>query len=250
MKKTRFNAYNLSFMGVMIAIIYVVTMFRFPFLRSKVHFANAMCLLSGMLFGPLYGAVSAGLGSAIYDLFNGYDFIEALITFTNKAAMAWVCAMITWRGKGYVQSTVRTCIGCVLGALTYVALYMLKTFVYQAFVYAFPMDAVWATMLSKFIPSLINAVFAMIAAPLLMGAIYPVLRATGLLKVIQVEKKQPVEKKKVVDKEQVTVKCPYCQSTDTYKLKFYHRFFDISLTGLFSSKIAKQWHCNKCNSDF
>ena len=58
MKKTRFNAYTLSFMGVMIAIIYVVTMFRFPLLGSKVHFANSMCLLSGLLFGPQFGALA------------------------------------------------------------------------------------------------------------------------------------------------------------------------------------------------
>jgi len=36
-------------------------------------------------------------------------------------------------------------------------------------------------MLSKFIPSIINALFAMIATPVLMRAIYPMLRAAGLL---------------------------------------------------------------------
>jgi len=185
MRKTRFNAYTLSFMGVMIAIIYVVTMFRFPFLGSKVHFANAMCLLSGMLFGPLYGSIAAGLASGLYDLFNGYTFIEAVVVGVSKAAMAYVCAKISWNDKGYISNMTRTCIACVLGALTYVALYMLKTFVNQAFVYGYPMDAVWATMLSKFIPSLINAVFAMIAAPVLMRAIYPILKATGLLKKMQ-----------------------------------------------------------------
>ena len=178
MKKTRFNAYTLSFMGVMIAIIYVVTMFRFPLLGSKVHFANSMCLLSGLLFGPCYGALAAGLGSGIYDLFNGYTFIDALITFACKAAMAYVCALIAQGGK---SSFVRICVASVVGALTYVALYMLKTFIFQAFVYAFPMDAVWATMLSKFIPSIINAGFAMVVTPVLMRAIYPMLKATGLL---------------------------------------------------------------------
>lgn len=181
MKKTKFNAYTLSFMGVMIAIIYVVTMFRFPFLGSKVHFANSMCLLSGLFFGPYFGALAAGLGSGLYDLFNGYTFIEAMITFACKAAMAYVCAKIAWQGKGHGEHFVRICVACVLGALTYVALYMLKTFIFQAFVYGYPMDAVWATMLSKFIPSMINAVFAMIATPVLMRAIYPMLRAAGLL---------------------------------------------------------------------
>lgn len=181
MKKTKFNAYTLSLMGVMIAIIYVVTMFRFPLLGSKVHFANSMCLLSGLLFGPQLGALAAGLGSAIYDLFNGYTFIDALITFVCKGAMAYVCALIAQGGKQQGVQFVRVCVASVVGALTYVALYMLKTFIFQAFVYAFPMDAVWATMLSKFIPSIINAGFAMVVTPVLLRAIYPMLKAAGLL---------------------------------------------------------------------
>ena len=181
MKKTKFNAYTLSFMGVMIAIIYVVTMFRFPLLGSKVHFANSMCLLSGMLFGPTFGALAAGLGSGVYDLFNGYTFIESMITFVTKAAMAYVCAQIAWGGKQHGAHFVRNCVASVIGALTYVALYMLKTYIFQAFVYHYPASTVWATMLSKFIPSIINAGFAMVVTPVIMRALHPMLRATGML---------------------------------------------------------------------
>ena len=49
MKKKNVNAYVLTFVGVMAAMVYVVTLFRFPLLGSKVHFANAVCLLAGML---------------------------------------------------------------------------------------------------------------------------------------------------------------------------------------------------------
>ena len=52
MKEKKFSTYQIVFVAVMAAIVCVVTFFRFPFLGSKVHFANAMCLLSGMLFGP------------------------------------------------------------------------------------------------------------------------------------------------------------------------------------------------------
>ena len=67
MKRQKINAVTISFAAMMAAIVYVVTLFRFPLLDSKVHFANAMCLLSGMLLGPLTGGVAAGLGSALYD---------------------------------------------------------------------------------------------------------------------------------------------------------------------------------------
>lgn len=48
----------------------------------------------------------------------------------------------------------------------------------------------------------------------------------------------------------VKVECPYCKSTDTKKVGIISRSFSIGLFGLGSSKLGKQWHCNKCNSDF
>ena len=89
MENKRHPAYRLAFVGVMAALVYVVTLFRFPLLGSKVHFANAMCLLSGLLLGGGYGGAAAGLGSALYDLLaGGYDPLQALITFVSKFAMA------------------------------------------------------------------------------------------------------------------------------------------------------------------
>lgn len=46
------------------------------------------------------------------------------------------------------------------------------------------------------------------------------------------------------------VKCPYCQSTDTKKISGTSRFMSTGIFGLASKKIGKQWHCNKCKSDF
>ena len=61
MKNNRsFSVLNISFMAMMAAMVYVVTLFRFPLLGSKVHFANAVCLLSGILLGPLQGGLAAG----------------------------------------------------------------------------------------------------------------------------------------------------------------------------------------------
>ena len=73
-------------------------------------------------------------------------------------------------------------IASVAGALTYVALYMLKTYVYNRFVYGYPLDAVGVTMMGKLIPALINAGAAVVAAPIFYHAVLPALRAGGLLK--------------------------------------------------------------------
>ena len=70
MKERKFSTYQIVFVAVMAALVCVVTFFRFPLLGSKVHFANAMCLLSGMLFGPMLGGLAAGLGSMLYTILS------------------------------------------------------------------------------------------------------------------------------------------------------------------------------------
>ena len=182
MKTKDSRIFDIVFVGVLAAMVYVVTLFRFPLLGSKVHFANAVCLLSGMLLGPVLGGMAAGIGSALFDAFTGYDFINVLITFVSKFAMAWVCGKVMdATGKGWHRFD-GTLLSAVAGALTYVALYMLKTYVYQRFVYGFPLQAVGATMISKLIPSLINAAAAIVAAPIFFHAVLPALRAGGVLK--------------------------------------------------------------------
>ena len=51
-------------------------------------------------------------------------------------------------------------------------------------------------------------------------------------------------------KKSPTVTCPYCQSTDTKKISGTSRFMSTGIFGLASGKLGKQWHCNKCKSDF
>ena len=184
--KDKSSTVRVVFAAMMAAMVYVVTLFRFPLLGSKVHFANAVCLVSSLLLGPVTGGIAAGLGSALYDAFlGGYDFVNVMITFVSKFAMAFVCGLIASKSHARRGRLDRTALACVAGALTYVALYMLKTYIYNRFVYGYPLDAVGATMVAKLIPSLINAAVAIVAAPLFYHAVLPALRSSGLLKQMQ-----------------------------------------------------------------
>lgn len=195
----RFGTYRMVFIAMMAAIVYVLTLFRFPLLGSKVHFANAACLLSGLLFGPLSGGLAAGIGSGLYDLLNGYGIDEALITLVSKFLMAAICAWVAgahradsplaeageaagFRGlyAALWKRSPRIVIGSALGALGYVALYMLKHFVYQFLLYGNTLEGTWVVMASKLPASLINAVFALLVAPLLYAALLPALKKAGI----------------------------------------------------------------------
>ena len=183
---------KIVFAGVMAAIICVITTFRIPLGQSKVHFANSMCLLSGLLLGPVWGGTAAGLGSAIFDvLLGGYSFFDALITFVSKFAMAWVTGILyrTWvlkKGeKNWKEELLPLVAACVIGALTYVALYMLKTWLFKLYVEPVPVETIPGVMVAKLVPSLINAAFAVVTAPIFYHAVRPALKAGGILKKLE-----------------------------------------------------------------
>ncbi len=184
-KKQTWSVAQIAYIGVMAAIVLAVTEFRIPLGESKIHLANAFCLLSGMLLGPVSGGLASGIGSAIYDAHAGYDAAGVLITFVSKFAMAWVCAKLMSVREEKRLTPVRTVLACVCGALTYVALYMLKTWLFKMYVEPVPADTIPAVMIGKLIPSLINAAFAVVTAPIFYHAVRPALKAGGILKQLE-----------------------------------------------------------------
>ena len=174
---------RVCFLGLMAAMIFVLNYLRIPFMGTQLHMTNALCVLSGLLFGPGAGFLAAGLGSALYDIVAGWG-AECVITFINKGAIALVAGLIAHRAAHRAALTradhAKIVIASVLGASVYVALYMLKTFVFGLLVNGMTVEGVSASMLSKLPGSLINAVFSFIVAPVLLGALRPALRQAGL----------------------------------------------------------------------
>ena len=183
MRSSRTNTFRICFIGLMAAIVFVVNYFRIPFMGTQLHMTNALCVLCGLLFGPSAGFLAAGIGSGLYDIVAGWG-AECVITFINKGAIALVAGLIGYASAQKDEQTridhARIILGSVLGALAYVALYMLKTFVFGQLIDGLTLDAVVAKMLTKLPGSLMNAVFAFIVAPILHGALRPALRHAGL----------------------------------------------------------------------
>ena len=182
-RSNRNDTFRLCFIGLMAAIVFVVNYFRIPFMGTQLHMTNALCALCGLLFGPGAGFMAAGLGSGLYDIVAGWG-AECIITFINKGMIAAVAGLIAFKAsrKEPMDTTahVKVIVGSVLGALTYVALYMLKTFIAGQLIDGLTMDAVTAKMLTKLPGSLMNAAFAFIVAPILLGTLKPALKHAGL----------------------------------------------------------------------
>jgi len=177
------KTFRICFIGLMAAIVFVVNYFRIPFMGTQLHMTNALCVLCGLLFGPGSGFLAAGIGSGLYDIVGGYG-AECVITLINKGAIALIAGLIAYKAGRENETTIKNhaliIIGSVAGALAYVALYMLKTYIAGVAIDGLTADAVTVKMLSKLPGSLMNAAFAFIVAPILFAAVKPALRHAGL----------------------------------------------------------------------
>ena len=182
MNAERKHLVRLVFAAVMAAMVFVVTLFRFPLLGSQVHFANAVCLLSGLLLGPVWGGAAAGMGSFLYDLcLYNKGPVNLLITFVTKFLMATICALV-YRAFGKKRNQpVPLVLSCVAGALSYVVMYMLKSGIDGAIAG----KGFWAVIGTKFPASIINAGAAIIATPIFYSAVRPALKAGGIAKELE-----------------------------------------------------------------
>ena len=147
---------------------------------TSFHLGNILCALSGIVLGPWLGGVAAGLGSALYDLFNPAYISECWLTFLMKFAYGMVAGLVIRGGKPdwtYVRALAAT----VAGAVTYAALYLLKSYFYSGLlVHGLEPEAALATVVGKLPATAFNAVVAIALAPALAMAIRKALRKEHL----------------------------------------------------------------------
>ncbi|XBX04663.1 ECF transporter S component [Enterocloster clostridioformis] len=168
---------EICLVGLMAAAVYVASEFlQIPIPtaidNTRLHMGNVMCLLGGLLLGPVWGGLSAGIGSALFDLTNPAYITSAPFTFAFKFIMAWVCGMIAKGGKKG-KKVYRCFVGAGLGAFIYVVLYLTKSFIENYFVLHIPFSAVWLSIGQKGIVSIINAVVSVIVVVPLSMALQP-----------------------------------------------------------------------------
>ena len=159
--------------GVFVASALLQIPIPTPVGQTRLHMGNVLCLLSGILLGPLGGGFAAGLGSALFDLTNPAYIASAPFTFIFKFFMGWVCGLIAWRG-GHSKKAYLT--GAILGSIAYVICYLFKSFVRDAWVRALPMEAVWASLAHKGAISITNALISVIVVVPLALTLRPTLR--------------------------------------------------------------------------
>lgn len=159
---------KLVYVALFTALVYIFSRFFqipvvTPFGQTRFHLGNVFCLLAGILMGPGFGGLAAGLGSALFDLFDPVYFTSAPITFVTKFALAFVAGAI-YKKRNELIDKKRLVLAAILGQLTYVFLYLLKTYIINKFVMGFTNEAVMAELIPKAGVSLFNALISVIIA--------------------------------------------------------------------------------------
>ncbi len=159
---------------------------------TSFHLGNIMCALAGLLLGPWYGALAAGLGSAIYDCLNPLYIAESWITFLTKGAYGLVAGLVFWYGdrallaiqqawKKLVQAGyLKAALASAAGAVTYAVLYLGKSYFKGMIVNGLTHDAAMLSLAAKLPATIFNGVVAIIFAPILAVAIKAALKKNHL----------------------------------------------------------------------
>lgn len=90
-KKIRKLVYS-ALLAALVCVATLVIQIPAP-VSGYVNLGDGLVLLCGWLLGPWYGALAAGVGSMLADLFGGFA-IYAPGTFITKAVMAMAAALL------------------------------------------------------------------------------------------------------------------------------------------------------------
>ena len=172
----KFTTKKIAIIALMIGLVYVGSLISFYIpvgigTPTRLHLGNGFCLLAGMILGPIWGGFAAGVGSVFLDLTNPAYIAGAPITFIFKFLMGAVCGAIAMGKDGQGLNKRKNLIGGILGQLTYIVLYIGKTFLSLNLLFGIPKEGAWGVLATKLGSSVINAVFAVIISMVLMYVI-------------------------------------------------------------------------------
>ena len=102
-----------------------------PGTNGYIHPGDAIVILSGVVLGPVWGLLAAGIGSAMADLLGGY-FVYVPITFAIKGLIAVIAGLIY---KKLGKSSKSRYAAVVLGGITDIVLVAGGYFVCEYFLY-------------------------------------------------------------------------------------------------------------------
>ena len=184
MKNRVFTTKKIAFAAMMAALTAAGSALRITMPLSiagttSFHLGNIMCALSGILLGPWFGGLAAGMGSAIYDMFHPAYIDEAWLTFLMKGVYGLMAGLIAHMGQKEVTIP-RSTVAALAGAISYAILYLLKSYFKAIWIQGVAADAAWIVVVDKLPATIFNGAVAVIFAPILAITISKALKKNHL----------------------------------------------------------------------
>ena len=134
-----------------------------------IHPGDGFVLLSGLLLGPLWGGLAAGIGSALSDLIGGY-FIYVPATFVIKALTA-IVGYIVFKAVSKVLRSKTELPALIVSGIAGEAVMVLGYFLFEIFMLSVvnqtTISAGVIASLAGIVPNIIQGVFGVIISSIL-----------------------------------------------------------------------------------
>jgi uncharacterized membrane protein len=142
--------------------------------NGYIHPGDGFVLLSGLLLGPLWGGLAAGIGSALSDLIGGY-FIYVPATFVIKALTA-ITGYFVFKAISKILSTQTELPTLIISGIAGEAVMVLGYFLFETFMLSVvnnsSLSAGVIASLAGILPNIIQGIFGVIISTVL----YPLLK--------------------------------------------------------------------------
>ena len=157
-----------SLMAAMTCIATMVISIPTP-TNGYIHLGDGLVLLSGIILGPIYGGMAAGIGSMFADILLGYTYY-ALPTFVIKALAAIVGGFVYLKLNNFCKNYLMPLIGAGIAGG---AIVTCGNFLVEAFVFGYGIAAS-----ASILGNLLQNVFGIFVSIFLMPALshVPVIR--------------------------------------------------------------------------
>lgn len=112
-----FNVLSISIIAIFSALVCILTMIisvPIPATQGFINIGDSGVMISGLLFGPIIGGFSGGIGSALADIFLGYT-IYAPGTLVIKGLEGFVVGLIANPKRYYKKLNYRDILAVVVG---------------------------------------------------------------------------------------------------------------------------------------
>ena len=155
--------------------------------KTAFHLGNVFCVLAALLIGGFWGGMSGAVGMTIADLTTGY-VTSAPKTFLLKLCIGLIAGFVAHKifhissdEKRKVSLPVATVLSCVAGMAFNVVADPVVGYFYKTYILGVPQSvaSIWAKMGA--VPTLVNAIVAVIVASVFYLALRPALKRSNLL---------------------------------------------------------------------